>query len=104
MSNVMNPDGTHKVIAGYSHTAGLQERDRRITELEAVIITLHKQRADMYKRIDEQQATIAKLKTELYEEAAICAEQAETIRRKERVISDLDDMIKDALADLGASV
>ena len=35
MSNVMNPDGTHKVIAGYSHAAGLQERDRRIAELEA---------------------------------------------------------------------
>lgn len=32
MSNVINPDGTHKIIAGYSHAAGLQERDRLIAE------------------------------------------------------------------------
>ena len=40
MSNVMNPDGTHKVIAGYSHTLGLQERDQRIAELEAEVARL----------------------------------------------------------------
>ena len=41
MSNMTNPDGSHKLIAGYSHAAGLQERDRRIAELEAEIAGLN---------------------------------------------------------------
>jgi hypothetical protein len=40
MSDVMNPDGTHKIIAGYSHAAGLQERDRLIAEQAAEIARL----------------------------------------------------------------
>ena len=35
MSNVMNPDGTHKLIAGYSHANGINERDQEIATLRA---------------------------------------------------------------------
>ena len=41
----------HKVIAGYSHTLGLQERDQRIAELEAEVEQLKAERDKLELRL-----------------------------------------------------
>jgi hypothetical protein len=61
MSNMMNPDGTHKVIAGYSHAAGLQERDQRIAELEAKLSSAKgamQVQSDGYMRLQAENAKL----------------------------------------------
>lgn len=93
MSNVMNPDGTHKIIAGYSHSAGLAERDAEIAMLRQQVEALE-QELELRRRIRELEADRDALGDELHdilvELVAAKAERDQALKLKSVPIREID--------------